>query len=170
MHRVIKMLRCPHCGSSGFLILHGYLRGYRDDEDGRVIRGHRIFCSNRNRKRGCGRTFSVLLAGFIRHCVVTARTVWRILEGVLKGLCVFVLYKQSFTQLGLSSLYRIYHRFCSHQSWIRSFLIRVSHPPGMPSERHPVRQTIRHLMSVFSGEACPIEAFQHRFGACFFHI
>lgn len=35
-----------------------------------------MFCSNRGRKRGCGRTTSVLLAAFVERFTVTVVTLW----------------------------------------------------------------------------------------------
>ncbi|MCK5543067.1 MAG: hypothetical protein KAI40_10275, partial [Desulfobacterales bacterium] len=59
----LKIYACPHCNCCGCLILHGFLYGY-DDTDF-VRRGHRIFCSNRNLRSGCGRTFPMLKSRFI---------------------------------------------------------------------------------------------------------
>ena len=54
--------RCPHRLVAGFLILHSFLYGYRyPDSSARMLRGQRVFCSNRGRRKGCGRTFSVYL-------------------------------------------------------------------------------------------------------------
>jgi hypothetical protein len=65
----LKNNPCPHCRITGCLILHGYLYGYKEDTSSKKVkRGHRIFCNNRlNRKvKGCGRTFSILISGFIK--------------------------------------------------------------------------------------------------------
>ena len=50
----LKQWRCPHCGREGALIGHGWLRGYAEHGGEGVIRGRRVFCSNRFRRGGCG--------------------------------------------------------------------------------------------------------------------
>ncbi len=44
IHFQLKQTACPHCKLIGFLILHGFLRGYAEkDANEKVIRGRRIF-------------------------------------------------------------------------------------------------------------------------------
>jgi hypothetical protein len=75
----LKLLRCPHCGAQGMLIRHGFLRGYNERTSDRDTRGRRAFCSNRNRRTGCGRTFSVSFADVFPGFIVTALTLWKLL-------------------------------------------------------------------------------------------
>jgi hypothetical protein len=84
----LPLLPCAHCGRCGNLIGHGFLRGYDEKNSERVVRGRRILCSGRGRKRGCGRTISTLLTHFIEHCVVTAATLWALFCGLAEGLSV----------------------------------------------------------------------------------
>ena len=58
----LKQRRCPHCALAGFVICHGFLRGYGAAGAALAIRGFRFLCSNRRRRQGCGRTYSILLA------------------------------------------------------------------------------------------------------------
>jgi len=52
----------------GALIRHGYLRGYDDSSpQRRAVRARRLYCSNRQARRGCGRTLSVWCADKIRR-------------------------------------------------------------------------------------------------------
>src|SRR5207247_1421567 len=71
---------CPHCKAVGTLIRHGYLRGFDEGNSQRkTIRARRIFCSNRNARPGCGRTFSVWAAAKIRRRSVTTGALGRLL-------------------------------------------------------------------------------------------
>jgi len=54
----LKSVSCPHCRAVDNLNRHGFLRGYAEEGSDRVVRCWRIFCSNRGRRRGCGRTHS----------------------------------------------------------------------------------------------------------------
>ncbi len=164
----LKLHACPHCNAIGFLILHGLLYGYTDqDADTRLKRGHRIFCSNRNKKQGCGRTFSTLKAGFIKNCVITAQSIWNFLDKLKDGKSLAHALRQSGSNLKQSSVYRVFKTFKRHQSRIRTWLTRIKDPPQHPLE-DPAILTIYHLKSVFKGHACPIAQFQYAFQVSFF--
>ena len=45
----LELAWCPHCQQSGALIGHGVLRGYAECTSEVVVRGRRVFCSNRAR-------------------------------------------------------------------------------------------------------------------------
>jgi len=63
---------------NGTLIRHGFLCGFDESSPQRkTVRARRIFCSNRNARRGCGRTFSVWIADKIRRRGLTPRAVLR---------------------------------------------------------------------------------------------
>src|SRR5690606_41180404 len=74
------------CRQSGTLIGHGFLRGYAERGSGLVVRGRRIFCSNRGKRPGCGRTFSVKLGCVLSGFVVRTLTLWCFVQAVLGGL------------------------------------------------------------------------------------
>ena len=82
----LKLVPCPHCGKVGFLIGHGFLGGYSETGQEHVVRGWRFFCSNRHRRRGCGRTFSVLLSDVLKGFMVRAHTLWNYLKKVTGGM------------------------------------------------------------------------------------
>lgn len=69
----LKTTSCPHCKSVGYLIRHGFLRGYDDTHSAnKTIRATRVFCSNRNRANGCGKTFSVWIADKIKRLFLSS--------------------------------------------------------------------------------------------------
>lgn len=77
----LKQTPCPHCQVVGTLIRHGYLRGYDGSSPQRkTIRARRIHCSNRQARRGCGRTVSVWCADKIRRLSLTTGVLWRFLH------------------------------------------------------------------------------------------
>jgi hypothetical protein len=81
-----KLAQCPHCRQTGALIGHGLLRGYAERSSERVVRGRRIFCSNRGLRPGCGRTFSVLLTMVLSGFLVRTLTLFCFVTAVLGGL------------------------------------------------------------------------------------
>jgi hypothetical protein len=53
-------LQCPHCGAQGQLVSHGFV--YKKSQTYKKAVGKRLFCSNRHRKKGCGKTTRLYLA------------------------------------------------------------------------------------------------------------
>src|SRR5882672_10490253 len=129
----LKLTPCPHCQVVGALIRHGYLRGYDESSPQRkTVRARRIFCSNRNARRGCGRTFSVWIADKIRRLSLTTGALWRTLQ-------------------------RIWQRFDRGQSKIRTALSGRCPPPALSAQpgQRPAAQVLAHLHAAFP-DACPI--------------
>ena len=83
----LKLTACPHCKRVGTLIRHGYLRGYDEQHQRqKTVRAWRIFCNNRKRSNGCGRTFSVWVANKIRRLFLTTDGLWAFLkQAVTRG-------------------------------------------------------------------------------------
>jgi len=166
LHTRLKQINCPHCHRIGFLILHGYLHGYADTKvSHRIIRGRRIFCSNRKKRCGCGRTFSLLASNVIKHFMISAHTLWRFLEKFKDGLSIADAFRKSGSNMRISSAYRLFNRFRFNQPGIRSFLSRISPPPQLQQVKDPLIQTIVHLGAAFN--VFPVAAFQHAFQAPF---
>ena len=63
----IKLMACLHCKVVGMLIRHGGLQGVDESTGQIVLSARRVFCSNRNARTGCGRTFSVWPTDRIRR-------------------------------------------------------------------------------------------------------
>lgn len=165
----LKLILCPHCQLSGFLILHGYLYGYSEHSDSQqIIRGRRIFCSNRNNRRGCGKTSSILSAGLLPKFIIGAQSLWRFFDNIKKGANPACAFRDAGCKMARTSIYRLLKKLSINQVRIRSFLTRIKDPPAAGHAKNPVIQTILHLDHVFAGTDCPITEFQHRFQAPFF--
>ena len=59
------------------LIWHGGLQGVDESTGQIVLRTRRVFCSNRNARTGCGRTFRIWRTDRIRRLNVTTRRLWK---------------------------------------------------------------------------------------------
>ena len=159
VHEKLKLTACPHCRCVGNLIRHGFLRGYDEkNQQTKAVRGWRIFCSNRNRATGCGRTFSIWVASKVKRLFLTAESLWAFLKQAATGNK-----QQAFRKLesGLSDSapYRIWKRFLLAQSAIRTALAAICELPTITA-RHPAEQTLAHVETAFNEDACPIVAFQ----------
>jgi hypothetical protein len=156
----LKQTPCPHCKRVGTLIRHGFLRGFDDSCKQPTVRARRIFCSNRNHRPGCGRTFSVWLADKIRRLSLTTGTLGRFLQraaadGILAAIRATPCHWSDRTWQ------RVWKRFLHAQSTIRTALFGRCAPPELPAEHRPAAHVLAHLQAAFSDAPCPIAGFQH---------
>ena len=158
----LKCVCCPHCGAREQLISHGFLRGYAESGSERVIRGRRFFCSNRHRRHGCGRTFSILLAQFLRRCIISAKSVDRFLAGVRQGQNLQTAWEHTHCRLSLETAYRLWNRIRRRQSRLRTLLCRKQSPPTSDAG-DPFCQVLEHLHQAFARSPSPVAAFQVHF-------
>ncbi len=164
---MLKLILCPHCQTRGYLILHGFLYGYSETDSNRIRRGHRIFCSNRNNRTGCGKTFSVLKSTFIKNFVISANTLWCFLDMVSKDNNLSSAFKDSGSAMQATSFYRIFTKFRYNQVRIRTKLTSIKDPPLLESLKDAAIQTIVHLKSIFQHHPCPVSQFQNHFQTSF---
>lgn len=165
----LKLAPCPHCRAIGCLIRHGYLKGVGEGANDEVQRGWRIFCSNRNRRKGCGRTYSVLLAHFLFRRMVSAETLWRLLQGLRQGLSAKAAWEKVSSPFSPDTAYRLRKAFARSQTVIRSLLLRAGPVPRM-TVADPTLQVIEHLRALFKRSACPVADFQLRFQTAFLRV
>jgi hypothetical protein len=159
----IKLIACPHCQRTGALIGHGFLRGYAEKGSESAVHGRRFFCSDRGRRSGCGRTFSVQLESVLSGFVVGTFTLWCFVRAVLSGLTRRAAWLRAARgTLSLSSAYRLWRRLGNAQSALRSRLSSEAPAPGCAS-RESLAQLVAHLGAVLGDT--PIDllaAYQHR--------
>jgi hypothetical protein len=162
----LKQTPCPHCKAVGTLNQHGSLYGYDETNPGtKIQRARRIFCSNRNARPGCGRTFTIWLADKIRRLNLTTRGLWQFLQHAISdSIAAAIRAIRDTCRLTDRALQRIWKRFDRHQSSIRTALSAQRPPPellpGQP--RRPTQaQVLAHLQAAFPNADCPIAAFQH---------
>lgn len=140
-----KALRCPHCGRYGTLNAHGWLLGYAELDSTRVVRGRRLYCSNRFVRPGCGRTFSVLLSHMLAGFTVTTETLAQFVRGVIAGVCRKVAWERvAHVGLSLTTGYRLWQRLDRAQSALRARLCGLCPPPDSQSSL-PMAQLLTHL-------------------------
>lgn len=159
----LKQTPCPHCKHVGMLIRHGYLYGFNESIPPRkTVRARRIFCSNRNARHGCGRTFSVWVATTIRRLSLTSGALWRFLQRVVAGGIVAAI-RVADCQRSDRTWQRIWRRFHQGQSKIRTALSARCPPPELPAadSHRPAAHVLAHLRAAFPGDPCPIASFQH---------
>ena len=157
----LKTTACPHCKQVGSLIRHGFLRGYDPMHlRGKTVRARRVFCNNRNRSTGCGRTFSVWIADKIKRLFLTADSLWEFLQQAVRTGNKLQAFQSLGSRLSDSAAYRIWKRFDKAQSAIRTALRSLCRPPQITSKQ-PAQLTLAHLRAAFKQHPLdPLGAFQ----------
>lgn len=162
LHRA-KLTTCPHCGRVGTLIGHGKLWGYAERAGQLVVRGRRFFCSDRFRRPGCGRTFSVLVEQVLRTFTVRAGTLLGFVDAVVGGATRKAAWERVASgALSLSSGYRLWRRLGEAQAHIRTKLLSVL-PPPPSNARQPWAQLLLHLEVAVPVAPCRFARFQRHF-------
>lgn len=167
-HQNLKLRACPSCAQTGFLNFHGALMGYGCQGSERQKRGYRVFCSNRFRKRGCGRTFSVLFSLLLKARMIPAALVASFLSMVLAGACRHAAWLSLRHGFSLESGYRIWREWVSNQAYLRTWLCHKIPPLRPDCVGDGLSQTWDHLRRAFAGRPCPVAAFQENFQQPFF--
>jgi hypothetical protein len=142
--------------------MHGFLYGYNEiNNQPGFIRGRRFFCSNRNKKTGCGRTVNIFKSFIIKSFTFTANTICNFLNNIINGFSIFQAFNILNVPFSSSTPYRLFSRFRQKQSELRSLLSRFNSPPFNSNYINPVFLTIQHLMNTFNNCECPVSAFQY---------
>lgn len=169
----LKQTPCPHCKVVGALNRHGALYGFDDRSPRRkTLRARRVFCSNRQARPGCGRTFSVWHADKIRRLGLTSACLWRFLQFAVAG-CLLAAIRAVKCHLSDRTMQRIWKRFDLGQSKIRTTLSTRCPPPELPPRlpaqpaHRPAAQVLAHLQAAFPDADCPVAAFQYATGTFF---
>jgi len=172
--RRLKTRACPGCGAVGFLICHGFLKGYAPSGDEKVVRGFRFYCSKRRRDGGgCGETYSILLSDVLPRRSTRAPQLWSFFKTVLRGLSRSVAWRRearraapSRPPFSLSHAYRLWARLKAREARIREWVCREAPLPSS-DRRGALFQLLEHLNCVFGNPPCPITAWQEHFQSPF---
>lgn len=164
IHKNLKQIRCPHCKISNNLILHGYLYGYSDvNVNRRVVRGRRIFCSNRNNRDGCGKTISVVFAHLIKKFIITTKNLWNYLNNIYNGKNKFQAFRVLRISYSTSTIYRLYKRFYLRQLIILKTLKTKYSKASKIRLLKSITKTILLFKVIYKNSTDPFSIFQLRF-------
>ena len=159
----LKAMLCPFCDCAKSLNRHSFLYGNDpNNTQGEIDRGQRVLCSPRGRRGGCGRTFSIFLAGVMPRHGVTAAMLWTLLALLLSGLSLKAAAQSLHSLFCLETFYRLRQRLRGRLDVVRPVLCRDQKPPAS-AQADPLLQTVEHFQTVFPDAPCPIRDFQLRF-------
>lgn len=130
--------------------------------NGQIRRGQRVFCSDRGKRGGCGKTFCVFFAAVLPRHSFSAPLLWALLFKLLHGATIKRAAEDLCLPFTLEGIYALIRRLRGRQDTVRSRLYReASAPPGGHAD--PLLQTIEHLRQVFAPHPGALAAYQLRF-------
>lgn len=159
----LKQTRCAHCRRMGTLNRHDRIQGNDPNAvDKQTLRGRRVWCSNRGRRGGCGRTMRIVFARVLPRHSVNATMLSELLKRLCAGGSIQSAWEQCRLPMHLQSVYHLVQRFRERLAAVRSALLSRCPPPDSV-HADPLRQTAEHLRCAFAQSECPVEAFQYAF-------
>jgi hypothetical protein len=160
----LKQLFCPFCGAGETLNCHSKLYGNdpASSQGERMQRGQRVWCCSRGQRGGCGRSFSMFLAGMLPRHTVSASALGSLLERLLAGGSIAAAIQALKLPFPLETLYHVLGRLRQRLPAIRSALCQEQ-PASASSQTDPLLQTVEHLHRLFAKSQCPCTEFQLHF-------
>lgn len=163
--RRIRSLPCPHCSKKGRLIRHGSLTGKDLYKPTRIIRGVRFLCSNRNKARGCGKTFSLLLDTFLPRLSIPSAKLTSFLESFLHKTSLHQAWNEHLLPFSLRSAKRWLGKMRDNLARVRP-KIHEALSPSFTQNLPAMEETLSLLHTLFPDNF--ISRFQSSFQIPFF--
>jgi hypothetical protein len=143
------------------LVGHGRLFGNGERSSCREVRGLRILCSNRQRRGGCGRTFTVWLASVIPRMTVRAATVFALLVAMAAGVPCARAWREA-SLMTLRTGYRTKARLGLARPAMRTALLSRAPQPSTTDPSLDV-QLVAHLRAALGAPIDSFSEYQLRF-------
>lgn len=156
-----KLVACEHCRRVGWLVGHGRVLGYAERSSERVVRGRRLFCSDRGRRGGCGRTVAVRLASVIVRHVVRANTWFALFVALAHGARCAAAWR-ALSAMSLRTGYRLRDRLAHARHALRTTLLSRAPPPEASSASADA-QLVAHLRAILGADTGSFDRYQHTF-------
>jgi hypothetical protein len=160
---------CRHCKQSHQLLSHGFIRKKTFPSE---PVGKRVFCSNRNKRTGCGRTMAWYLASVVRTKHYSGSIIIAFILAFIRGATIQEAYLNATRAASPRHAYRWLHQLESELSTYRSLfhqpLIDSSLPTDTPqfSRRSLLSTTFEALLDRFAQPLC--ETYQLQLQRSFF--
>jgi hypothetical protein len=107
-----------------------------------------VFCSNRGRRGGCGRSFALFLAEVLPRHSVTSSILARLLIALLAGAAIKAAAEAQRAPFALETFYRLVRRLRGRLDVVRTCLHRTQPAPDS-RQADTLAQTTEHLLAVF---------------------
>ena len=154
--------RCAHCQKTQQLVSHGFIRKKRIGAEPEAV-GKRVFCSNRDRRTGCGRTMQLYLDATVRYLHYAGCAVVAFVLALIAGRSIQHAYQHATGTATPRHAYRWLNRLCAQLSAYRSLSHRPPLQDTTPSAaaNRPVRllsliSTVTVLLQRFGQPLCAV--------------
>lgn len=118
--------QCVHCKQAHQLVSHGFIRKKRVGGEPEAV-GKRVFCSNRHRYTGCGRTLRLYLDSTVRYLHFAGTAVVAFVLSLIAGSTIQHAYHHATGAATPRNAYRWLNRLCAELSIYRS----LAHQPPL---------------------------------------
>jgi hypothetical protein len=147
----LEHAQCAHCKQTQQLVSHGFIRKKQRGGADLAAVGKRVFCSNRNSRKGCGRTMQLYLDSTVRYLHHAGSRVVALVLSLIAGMTIEQAYHQAIgATAGPRNAYHWLNRLCAQLSAYRS----LSHRPPLQDAPAMVtahcRARLPSLMSTFT--------------------
>jgi hypothetical protein len=152
LHRQTLQLEsesCRHCRQTQQLVSHGFIRKKRTAAEPEAV-GKRVFCSNRGRRTGCGRTMQLYLDATVRTLHHAASSVAAFVLSLLTGFSVERAYRNATGAASARHAWRWLQRLDAQLAVYRSRCHQpiLAEMPEIPCRPRSARRGL--LMSTFA--------------------
>lgn len=121
--------QCAHCKQTRQLVSHGFIRKKQVGAEPAAV-GKRVFCSNRHRRTGCGRTMQLYLDTTARYMHHAGGCVVAFVLSLMAGMSIARAYRDATGAGTPRNAYRWLHRLSALLSVYRSLFHRPPLPGG----------------------------------------
>ncbi len=160
--RQLDQVPCRHCRQTHQLVSHGFVYKKQAGAAPQAV-GKRVFCSNRKRHTGCGRTMRLYLDSTVRWLHYAGAHVVAFMLALMAGSTVQQAYGQATGTTDPRHAYRWLHRLGAQLSGYRSLShqppLQDADAPASVAANRPVRygllaSTCTQLLQRFGASLC----------------
>jgi hypothetical protein len=146
--RQLALEQCRHCKQTQQLVSHGFIFKKRVRDEPHPV-GKRVFCSNRHKRTGCGRTMQLYLASTLRYLHHAGNAVVTFVLALLANKSIALAYTQATGADSPRHAYRWLQRLSEQISTYRSLFHQPPlAEPGSVAQSRSLRRSL--LTSTFT--------------------
>jgi hypothetical protein len=158
--------RCAHCLQEHQLVSHGFIRKKQAGAEPEAV-GKRVFCSNRKRRTGCGRTMQLYLDATVRYLHHAGSAVVAFMLSLIAGVSIHQAYTGATGAATGRHAYRWLDRLCAQLSTYRALAwrppsqaIAPGAAPKRPARLRLLTATFEMLLQRFEQPLCAVYQLQ----------